>query len=381
MKVAVIINNYDPEFEGISISVTRLIQNLSKNHEIHLIAGKNSNNKEDFLRTTIATTQKDNVYTHKVATCASETSVDFPWGLDNLLFAIKKLNEEYHFDVLHGYYLIPTGYVTVFASKMLGIPCVVGVRGNDIAKNYLVSNRFGWIRWTLENADYLTFLNQDLLDIANIVVPITEKSLVVMNSSYFPDANFKKKKIGKKIILGYVGDVKRKKGLIYLLDAIKELEKENLELRITGDIYKDEKPVYLTYVKKNRLSQKVKFLKKINHKKVSDRYNECDVIILPTISDGCPNVIFEAMFLRKAIISTKNPAITQILDDEKNALLVEERDSVDLSKAIKKLIKNPQLIEKLGEAAKRKIEVFSPRTEAATYEKIYKKIALKKRTP
>ncbi|MDD4083095.1 MAG: glycosyltransferase family 4 protein [Sphaerochaetaceae bacterium] len=378
LKIALVCYNYHPENEGISVSVTRLAENLSNKCEMHIIAGKSSNKKIDFLKTKIKTHTKNNVKIHEVNINTDIKSEDYIWGLENLIYSIKKLNSKHDFDILHGYYLTPGGYITVLTSKLIGIPSVVGIRGNDIARDMLDYKQFHWIEWTLKNADYISALNSELLNLANALVPIKSKSKVIKNTAYFPMAEKAKKKKTKKLILGYLGDVKRKKGLIYLLEAINILKNEQIELQITGDVYKDEYPIYKEYIKKNKLNKKVKFLGAVSRKDISKRYNACDVVILPTISDGCPNVIFEAMELGKTLIVSDNVAVSQIIDNNETGLLIEQRNSKDIANKIKKLIDNPSLIDKLGKNAEKKVKTLTPEKETTEYLKIYKKLRRKK---
>lgn len=377
-KIAVIFHKFEPDSEGISISIQRLLYNMAKNCEMHLIAGKPSKNKIDFLKTEISTHIKDNIFFHSIPINENIGSEDYIWGLENLLYAIKKLHKTYGFDVLHAYYLTPSGFIATVASKLLKIPCLVGVRGNDIARDFLDYKQFHWIEWTLKNADYLTFLNQELLETANAIYPIKNKARVVLNSAYFPGAKIKRKTKNKNIILGYIGEVKRKKGLIYLLKALENLKNEGVELHITGYVYPDEKKAYLHFIEKNGLKNKVKFSSTVPHERIAEKFNECDVIVLPTISDGCPNVIFEAMALGKAIIGSDNPAISQVLENNKTGILVEQRNSDALANAIKRIIRNPEIISKLGDRAKAALKRFSPDNEINSYLEIYNKLAGRK---
>ena len=146
-----------------------------------------------------------------------------------MLYSIGYLHKKHNFSILHAYYLTPAGFIATMSSKLINVPCVVSIRGNDIARDFLDNKQFHWIEWTLKNANYITALNEELYNIANAIYPIKNKSKVVINSTYFP-YKIQGRKENSKIIIGYIREVKRKKGLIYLLEALKLLKNEDIEL-------------------------------------------------------------------------------------------------------------------------------------------------------
>jgi glycosyltransferase involved in cell wall biosynthesis len=73
-----------------------------------------------------------------------------------------------------------------------------------------------------------------------------------------------------------------------------------------------------------------------------DFINMLDIFLLTSLHEGIPMVILEAMFLRKAIISTSVGGIPEILVNNHNALLVPSRDSKAMSKLCIELINNEE---------------------------------------
>lgn len=82
------------------------------------------------------------------------------------------------------------------------------------------------------------------------------------------------------------------------------------------------------------------------YKEVIKEMLKCDVFVLPTYTEGFPNVILEAMAAGCAIISTPVGAIPQMLEkegDKQYGILVEPRNVTELSKAISLLLDNEPL--------------------------------------
>ncbi len=376
-RVAIILHNYDPSHEGMSISVTRLAENMGDKVDLHLIMGYPTSDKLDFLRTTIRTEKKSTYFLHRIHVNLNEKTTDYVWGLENLFFAINNLHEKYSFDVLHAYYANPAGYIATLAGKRNHIPVVVGIRGNDITRDVFVPEKFGWTNWVLENADHLTFLNAELLSIADSISSIGKKGEVVTNSSYYPFEFKPKKKGNRPFTLGYIGDVKRKKGFIYLLEALTRVS-PNVHLAVTGKVYDSEKKTYGDFIRRNNLTKRVRFTGEVDHEKLGSCYGALDCLVLPTIADGCPNVIFEGMKLKVPIISTNNTAISQILKNGKDAILVEARDTEALAKAIHFAHRNPSKIKKMAENAFKRLDQFEVEDECNSYLRIYRRLIGKK---
>ncbi len=73
-------------------------------------------------------------------------------------------------------------------------------------------------------------------------------------------------------------------------------------------------------------------------------YNNADLFVLPSMSEGSPNVLMEAMAFGVPIIASNVGGIPEIIHHEQNGLLVEAGSATALAEAINKLTDNPQLI-------------------------------------
>ena len=79
------------------------------------------------------------------------------------------------------------------------------------------------------------------------------------------------------------------------------------------------------------------------------------MLILPSHSEGLPNVILEAMATRTPILSTFVGGLKEVLRDGDNALLFKEKNAEDLSKKIIKLVNDKVLREHISENAYREV--------------------------
>jgi glycosyltransferase involved in cell wall biosynthesis len=88
------------------------------------------------------------------------------------------------------------------------------------------------------------------------------------------------------------------------------------------------------------------------------RYARATVFVQPSRigqdgdRDGIPNVLLEAMAMQVAVISTRISGIPELVRDEETGLLVEPDEPQTLARAIRRLIDDAPLRQRLGEAAR-----------------------------
>ena len=135
-------------------------------------------------------------------------------------------------------------------------------------------------------------------------------------------------------IVAYCGRFNHRKGSSRVSDAITLLRDNGVKSIFIGglaDNYKKE-PDCPNILFKGRLS----------HDKISLYLNAADVFVLPTLAEGCPNSVVEAMACGLPIISSNLPFNYDILD-ETNSLLIDPMDVTGIAEAISKLKNNENL--------------------------------------
>jgi glycosyltransferase involved in cell wall biosynthesis len=89
-------------------------------------------------------------------------------------------------------------------------------------------------------------------------------------------------------------------------------------------------------------------------------YTMADVAVLPSHSEGSPNVLLEAMAAGVPIIATAVGGVPEIVEHEKQALLVEKQNPSAIAHSIERLLENPGLCVQLSGAARQSILSYSP---------------------
>ncbi len=103
---------------------------------------------------------------------------------------------------------------------------------------------------------------------------------------------------------------------------------------------------------------------------------DCDVLVLPTLSDARPRCILEAMFLGRPVIATSVGGIPTMVEDGVTGCLVRPGDPIALSEALRRLANSPELRRLLGQAGwARAEEEFQPERTAGRYAALYRRLA------
>ncbi len=85
-----------------------------------------------------------------------------------------------------------------------------------------------------------------------------------------------------------------------------------------------------------------------------------DALVLNSTHEGLPHVVLEAMALGKPVVATRVGGIPELIEDRKNGLLVAPGDKPGLDKALRELVTDAVLRERLAAGAKKRGLDFSP---------------------
>ena len=126
--------------------------------------------------------------------------------------------------------------------------------------------------------------------------------------------------------------------------------------------------------KSNRIC--VHFLGIVPNKAIPEIMNDCSIFVLPSLWEGHPKSLLEAMGCGMAVLGYNSPGIRQVIVHGKNGLLCEP-DVDSLSKSIRYLLSDANLREKLGKNAREFIQVgFSLKQIAAEYLSVFNHLIL-----
>jgi len=166
-----------------------------------------------------------------------------------------------------------------------------------------------------------------------------------------PDSKFQ---ILNSIIIGTIANLYPAKGLEYLIEASYKLQATSYKLIfiVIGEGREREKLENLIekyHLEKNfflpgAIPDAYKYLKAF------------DIFVLSSVKEGFPWTILEAMAAEVPIVATKVGGVPEIIQNNQSGIIIEPKNLKQLAEAIKKLIKNPELKNKLSREARKTVE-------------------------
>ncbi len=197
----------------------------------------------------------------------------------------------------------------------------------------------------------------------------------------------KKKKINLKkelnlscddIVLGSVGNISWVKGYENLIVSMGELKKKykNLKLLIIGKILSTQEGYYrrLTrLVSSLGLERDIYFLR--FREDIPQLLSLMDIFILPSITEGTPLSIIEAMSMKLPVIASRVGGIPEVVSEGKTGLIVNPGNPDGITDAVLNLLEDSKIRKEMGVRAREVVKKkFSLEHCVRGHEKLYKKL-------
>lgn len=208
----------------------------------------------------------------------------------------------------------------------------------------------------VSNAVQNNLFVENNIDYTNVSVIHNGINITLNNNLCSKNIKQKLKIDDEKIIIGMVGRINRIKGQSYMVDVTKELIKKypNLLLIMVGGIFEGQEQLKVDLENKisnNNLQNNIMLID--FDQDVDKYYNIFDIFILPSIKpDSFPTVVLEAMSHGKPIIAHVTGGVNEMVEDNKNGILIYDIDIKSTYNAIEKLIVNEELRQRYGQESK-----------------------------
>jgi len=249
------------------------------------------------------------------------------------------------FDLIHSHFISPAGFAGAKIKEYYDVPLVITGHGGDVyielsEKN---KNRDTKVIKSLSIADKIITTSKINYKILKELPGIIEENLIIIKNGYdekkfFPmNKNMLQTELGipdNKFIVLSIGNLVKIKGHKYLIEAINELVKENLEVYCII-IGKGDPDILRKQISSLGLENHIRIINGIPHKKVPKWLNACDLFVLPSLNEGSPTVIPEAWGCGKPVIASSVGGIPDLFQDVNVGILIPPASSKKLSYAIK----------------------------------------------
>lgn len=250
-------------------------------------------------------------------------------------------------------------------ARYSGIPYVV----------HLHSGRFG--RFWADSGTYVTRrIDRLFIDSAAIIVlgqcwarlvvdrlpGVKDKIIILPNATTGLNVPKQGRADGEPIQITFLGQVRPEKGVPQLIDALGKLStRADWLATIAGSGNLDQ---IRSNAQRLGISDQVDLPGWLGPNETATLLSRTDILVLPSFVENLPMVVIEGFAYGVAVIATPVGAVPEVIDHERNGLLVPVGDVDALAAAIDRLIEDGELRRSLGDAGRHD---YTERYEISTY--------------
>jgi glycosyltransferase involved in cell wall biosynthesis len=305
-----------------------------------------------------------------VAEMASFILTSFPM----LLYLLFK----HRYDLIHIFFGVPSGPLGYIAKKLFGIPYLIRMGGGDVPgfrpfqykHLYILLTPLLRILW--RNAEFLVANSKGLRKMADHIFPALPIHIIPNGVDIHRFTNGNARSSADVVRILFVSRLIMRKGLQFLIEAVPDiLQQANspFEIKVVGDGPDKEK--LLQQIEQFGVAEKFRFCGYIDHGKLPEYYLDADIFVLPSLAEGMPNVVLEAMGSGLPVVATRVPGSEELIHHGENGYLVAPSDSQSLAQAIISLINDRVLRKRMGKQSKEIVSQYTWKSIAEQYIELY----------
>jgi len=170
------------------------------------------------------------------------------------------------------------------------------------------------------------------------------------------------------IKIGVIANFYPTKGLTYFIQSLTQLKNNKIKALIIGEGTERSKLEQLK--KDSELDNCLLAGSQSNPWQYFEKQGGIDIFVIPSVKEGMPYVLLEAMANKLPIVTTKAGGIGEIIKDQQNGILIPIKNSKEMTLAIDDLIKNKVLRDKLGKQAGEDIKKYNLQSMIDKYNKL-----------
>ncbi len=247
------------------------------------------------------------------------------------------LQQHRQYDAVWGHYLFPGGFLATWFAELNGLPSIISARGNDIDRDIFPPGDFSRLQWTLERARLVTAVSKD---IARKIQVLSRRNDVVVlknavNDQIFAPATLEdddirllRQSLGiteDEVVLGFAGELREKKGQKFLLNALTTVRTHRPAcLLIIGEVRESQEAVLHFYGAEypEARSRIIITGHLSNPIDVAKHLQLCDVYLQPSLWEGMPNALLEAMACGCCCIASDAGGIPDVIEHGVNGFIL-----------------------------------------------------------
>lgn len=374
MKICMVTPTFFPMTGGTEVAIYEIATRLIKQgHEIVLITRRRGSMKR--------MENIEGIDVHRVFFISNPADV--------LLLQFSLFNELKHIaragDIIHQFHPYIMGLTTVLTKKMFKKPLVLSLMGSDSFNPIRPVRKisYPYLAWVMNSSDVITSPSQDLANHAREQgckkrIEIVPHGVNIDKFNLDNNGTEIRNKLGigdNEIMVLSIQRLVEKKGVKYLISAIPNIIKENPNVKFAIGGKGPEREKLENLAKKLNITKNVIFTGFISNEELPKFYSASNIFAFPTLYEQFGITYVEAMASGVPILTTKQGAAPEIIEDGKTGLIVPPRDSEALADAILRLADSEKIRAEMGKAGREKaVKEYDWNKIVNRYQDIYEEL-------
>lgn len=290
--------------------------------------------------------------------------------------ALNLVSAHEHHAVL-GFYAVHAGYVATLVARQVGRPSIVCLRGNDLDRAMFHGPRLPFLLQALQHATAIVGVSREILEKASLLsgrrdgfhpVPNAVDSATFRPDRPLPETpGASRLREAPRPWISFAGELRFKKGLPIVQQIASRLAASARgTLVLLGGVRRDEHEAWASW-RQTEPAVAARLLElpyETDPERLAGLYAAMDLFVFPSLWDGMPNALLEAMACGRPCVATAVGAMPEVIEDGVSGWLVAPHRLDTLMDKVLAVLHDGPARDRVGRAARLRVETaFAPGRE------------------
>ena len=283
-------------------------------------------------------------------------------------------------DIVQVFFGIPAGGGAYLLRKRRDVPYVVFLGGRDVPRRNPDPPYYRWLYLVLKpmirsiwgNASRVVACSEGLRDLARETAADVKMDVIPDGLDLSRFEPTPRDPCPKRIRILTIGRLIPRKGFQFLIRALPQIVEKaahDFEIEIVGDgPYRKE---LLKLAADLDVAAHIRFAGSVPYAELPQKYRDADIFILPSLAEGMPLVVLEAMGTGLPIAASRVQGIEELVAEDVNGALFEPGDADGLAHSLVKLINAGKGRVEMGKASVERVKPYDWKHIAEAYLDLY----------
>ena len=351
-------------------------------HEVHLITSQ--------FRDCLTEEEVEGFHVHRVRALRKNRDVCavhemLTYAVSSSLYGLR-FAKQFQPDIVQVFFGIPAGGGAYLLQKLRKVPYVVFLGGRDVPSHNPDPPYYRWLYLLLKPAIRAIWRSAStVVACSGGLRELAQETDANVKMDVIPDGldlgrfeAVQRDAYPEKVRVLTIGRLIPRKGFQFLIRALPQIVENaayNFEIEVVGDgPYQGE---LLKLSEDLGVASHIRFTGSVPYSELPQKYRDADVFILPSLAEGMPLVVLEAMGTGLPIVASRVQGIDELVVDDVNGALFEAGDVDGLAHSLVKLINAGEGRVEMGKTSVERVKPYDWKHIADAYLALYAEILAK----